>query len=131
MGAERTNTSNYYNATSLGASGTLSSLPAISVRYGGFVSIQCIIAQADGSSAPSDTPVGVWELYASSDGVTFTQVTGTTVTTELAKIAPNGNNVVKAFAVFDGVPGSSIKIRYNRTSGGGTNATATMHVTTW
>jgi hypothetical protein len=79
----------------------------------------------------------VWELWCSADGVTFTQYTNAAIVTELAKIAPNGNNLVEAWAVFEpgntpgSVPGTSFKLRYNRTSGGGTDARATVHIATW
>jgi len=130
MGAEREAKQNYYNASPLSASGVVADLAAVSIRYAGHVSIQCKIAKADGS-APTDTPVGVWELWVAADGQNFEQFTNAAIVNELAKIAPNGNNVVKAFAVFDGMPGTSFKVRYNRSSGGGTDATTTVHITTW
>ena len=130
MGAERSNTT-YYNDTttgSLAASGVVADLAAVSIRYAGFVSIQCIIDDGAGG-APSDTPAGVFEAYSSSDGVTYSKVEA--ADTELTNIAPNGNNVVNAFAIFEGMPGTSLKIRYNRTSGGAGDSRLKMFITTW
>lgn len=134
MGAQRTNTSLYSASNNLGASMVLANVGAFPVSYGGHVSIQCRIHNGAGA-APSDTPAGSWKLYASSNGVDFTEVTDTgsdtTIADQLAKIAPNGNNVVNAYAVLDNVPGTSAKLLYVRSSGGGTNATATVNVTSW
>ena len=136
MGASRIGTANYFNNATIAADMVVANLQAVSVRYGGHVSIQCRIDNGAGA-APSDTPAGVWELWCSSDGVTFTQYTNSAIVTELAKIAPNGNNLVEAWAVFEpgntpgGIPGTSFKLRYNATSGGAGNSRATVHITTW
>lgn len=91
-----------------------------------------LIFAHDAEGTGGDTPVGVWKLYASADGgTTFTEVVNTTLATELAKIAPNGNNLVAAWSIIEGVPGTLVKVGYTRTSGGGTNARATLHLATW
>ena len=129
MGAERINTPYYYN-NSLAADGVVASLGFVRLRYEGNIDIQCVIDNGSGG-APSDSPVGVWELWCSGDGTTFSPYTTSAIVTELAKIAPNGNNVVSAYAVIPGVPGLYVKLRYNQTSGGGTNAKATVNITAW
>jgi hypothetical protein len=131
MGAQRTQYAFYLNDNSLGASIPASSITAlVELKYQGFLSVQCIIDNGSGG-APTDTPLGTWRLYSSVDGVTFTELTSVAVTTELALIAPNGNNVVGAWAVFTHVPGRYVKIAYSRTSGGGGDTSATLHLTTW
>lgn len=132
MGASRNHVTYYNAANALGASATLSTLPTIEVRYSGYLSIQCTIDNGAGA-APSDAPVGVWELYSSADGTSFTRVgaSDSGLAAELAKVAPNGNNLVDAFAVLDALPGRFIKVRYNRTSGGGGNSRVRMLVSSW
>lgn len=130
MGATRDHTPNYFNDEALSADHVVADLESIEIRYSGFLSIQCYIDNGSGA-APTDSPVGVWELYVSSDGTLFTRWVTSAVTNELALIAPNGNNVVDALAVFQNVPGRYVKLRYNRTSGGGTDAKATVHLSAW
>jgi uncharacterized protein YmfQ (DUF2313 family) len=130
MGAERL-VSTYINpdtATPLSADQVVADLSALTIRYGGFVSIQCTIDNG-AAGAPSDAPQGDWELYASSDGENFTLVTA--AASQLVNIKPNGNNIVDAFAILNGVPGSYIKVRYNRTSGGAGDSRVRMQITTW
>lgn len=133
MGADRNRQTLYNKQAALAADGVLASIPSIAIRYGGHLSLQCLIdTVGDGSgNAPSDTPSGVWELWCSADDATFTQLTGTLVTTELAKIAPNGNNKVAAWAVFDGIPGTAVKVRYNATSGGAGDSRVSLHAAVW
>lgn len=119
----------YMTSVSLGASTDITTMPEITVGRDGYVALQVLIDNGAGA-APSDAPAGTWEIWASA-GSRFTQVTGTTITTELAKVAPNANNVVDAWAILVGVPGSRFKLRYNRTSGGTTNARATVDVSSW
>jgi hypothetical protein len=134
MGASRTTTQYILptTATPLAASGpaepNLTGLASVSVKYSGYVSIQCTIDNGAGG-APSDTPLGSWELYTSADGTNYTKVSEADV--ELAKIAPNGNNKVDAVACFNGVPGSDFKVRYNRTSGGAGDSRVRMQITAW
>lgn len=133
MGAEREAHGTYMNpatqsSSPLASDAVLADIEAISIRFGGYVSIQCKIDDGSGG-APSDTPVGAWELYSSVDGINYSKVSAADA--ELAKIAPNGNNVVEAFALLSGVPGTSIKIAYNRTSGGAGNSRVRMQVATW
>lgn len=131
MGAERrADGAAYYFQASMSSDGVLANLTPLSIRYGGYASIQVLIDNGAGG-APTDNPVGVWELYSSTDGSRFAPVTGTAVTSELAKIAPNGNNVVNTFAIFDKFPGRFLKLRYNQTSGGTGNSRMTVDITTW
>lgn len=126
MGAQRTYTALYINADDLGAD--IDDVPDIEIKYQGHVSIQCDIDNGAGG-APSDTPAGAFELWASVDGETYTQVTDADA--ELANIAPNGNNEVHAWAVLSDVPGRYIQLRYARTSGGGGDTSATLAIASW
>lgn len=131
MGAVRTQHEFYHNEINLGADVTEAAITElVELKYQGFLSAQCIIDNGAGA-APSDTPIGVWRLYGSVDGETFTEIVSSDITTELALIAPNGNNVVGAWAVFTNVPGRYVKLAYDRTSGGGGNSSCTVHLTTW
>lgn len=130
MGAERLVSQYYSNAAALASDGVVASLGTVSVNYAGHVSIQCRIDNGAGA-APTDTPVGVWELWVSNNGNDYIQFTNALVVAELAKIAPNGNNLVEAWAVFDGMPGTSFKLRYNATSGGAGNSRATVRISSW
>lgn len=131
MGATRTHYTEYHNGLDLGASVTAASITAlVELKYQGFLSVQVVIDNGAGA-APSDTPVGLWTLWASTDGVDFSQLDAAAVTTELAVIAPNGNNVVSECAVFQNCPGRYVKVAYARTSGGGGNTDCHVHLTTW
>jgi hypothetical protein len=123
----RKNKARYFDNVALAASTVLADTSEIAIGAEGYVAIQVLIDNGAGG-APTDTPVGVWELHASGDGKRFTPVAYANLTTELARIAPNGNNLVDAWAIITGLPGCAIKLRYLRTSGGGTNARATVHV---
>jgi uncharacterized protein YmfQ (DUF2313 family) len=127
MGAVRNHIVNYFNATSLGASVDGA---AVEVRYAGHLSILADITNGSGG-APSDTPAGDFVLQVSTDGVNWITDTEATVTTELNKIKPNGNNQVHAVAKLTNVGGHYARFRYVRTSGGGTNAKVTAHVSAW
>lgn len=126
MGATRTYTENYVNGDDLGADITPSA--TIEIKYQGHLSIQCIIDDGAGG-APSDTPAGAWELWCSVDGTTYTKVDDADA--ELANIAPNGNNVVSEWAAITDVPGRYAQVRYVRSSGGGGDTSATLHLATW
>lgn len=136
MGATRTHTVNYFNEVSLGASTVLADRAAVELKYSGLLSIQAHIHNGSGS-ASSDTPVGVWRLYVSSDGELFTAWPNasaaeyTAVTAQLDLVNPNGNAVVNEVAVIENVPGKYVKLAYVRSSGGGTDAVATVHLSTW
>jgi hypothetical protein len=119
-----------FDLLSLAASSTVASTPEISIGPEGYVALQVFIDNGAGA-APSDTPVGVFELHCSGDGTRYTPRTNAAIVAELALVAPNGNNVVDAWAVIPGVPGTTVKLRYVRTSGGGTDARATVHASTW
>jgi hypothetical protein len=115
-------------ALSLAADTTLAATRSV-VMQDGHLSIHVSIDNGAGI-APTDTPVGVWELYTSGDGINFYRLTNAAIVAELALIAPNGNNLVNAWAVFSNVPGTAAKLLYNQTSGGGTSAVATIDITT-
>jgi hypothetical protein len=103
----------------------------VAVGEAGYVALQVLIDNGAGA-APSDAPIGVWELHCSAGpGVRFTPVTGTVVTAELAKIAATGSALVDAWAILIGVPGSRCKFKYKRTSGGAGNSRATIDVSSW
>jgi uncharacterized protein YmfQ (DUF2313 family) len=132
MGAERSATT-YMNPSTqtsspLAADGVLGSLAGITISYGGFMSIQCTIDNGAGGN-PSDAPNGVWELYSSADGQNYTKVSA--ADTELAKIAAVGSTKVDAIAILNGVPGTNVKVRYKRTSGGGGDSRVRMQIATW
>lgn len=112
----------------LGADQDLSLIEPIEIGEAGYLGIQAQIDNGAGG-APSDAPVGTWELWVASDGRTYGQLATQLATAQLANIASNGNNVVRSFAVFRGVPGTHAKIRYKRTSGGGGNSRAMLIVT--
>lgn len=132
MGATRTNTVYISGTNNMGAN--ITPTGSFNVSYGGHVSFQVTIDNGAGGN-PSDTPVGSWKIYATSDGVNFTEVKDasgdTEIADELAKIAPNGNTAVSAYAIFDNFPGTAGKIAYVRSSGGGTDASARVCVTSW
>lgn len=134
MGATRVHTPNYFNNHVLNADMVVADLAAVELKYGGYLSIQCRIDNGAGG-APTDTVVGIWELWVSSDGETFTQWDPAAVTTELGRIAGTGNNLIEEVASFPigtlAVPGQYVKVRWNLTSGGAGNSRATMHLTTW
>lgn len=115
-------------AAILGSDQVVANLQAIPLGRGGSLGLQCVIETAAGA-APTDNPQGVFELYASGDGITFTMVTDSGAVTELAKIKPNGNARVEGFASFTGIPASSVKVRYNATSGGTGDSRCTLIAT--
>jgi hypothetical protein len=102
----------------LGATQTVDAAYAIPIGEDGDLAIQCLIDNGTDGVAPTDTPAGSWQLWCSSDGQTYSRVSG--ADTELAKIAPAGNALVSAYAILEGVPGSSAKLVYVRTGGGAT-----------
>lgn len=129
MGAER-KPYKYRDRMVLSADDVVANLTGLPIRYQGYVSIQVFIDNGAGI-APTDSPVGVWELYVSTDGIKYTRLTNSLVDTELAKIAATGNNLIDTFAMFTGVPGTWLKLRYNQTSGGATSARADVYIATW
>jgi hypothetical protein len=120
---------NYKTAVTLAADEVVADLPYVSLRFGGFLAIQGIIHNVSGlANAPTDTPVGVFELWASADDTNYSLVPDAAV--KLANIAPNGNNVVSSWAVFENAPGTRIKVRWNNTSGGAGDSRCTMNIVT-
>jgi hypothetical protein len=118
---------NLFSAVGMGADTAYSS--EIVVGQTGYLSLQVLVDNGSGA-APTDAPIGVLEVVCSG-GSRFTQLVGTTVTTELAKVAATGNAKVDAWAVLEGVPGSACKVRYKRTSGGGGNSRLTIDASSW
>lgn len=104
--------------------------PASEVHERGELSVQCIIDNGAGG-APTDTPVGVWELYcsATSKDADYSPVVIEQLTTALARIAPNGNIRISAWVSLRGVPGKFAKFRYKKGSGGATSTRCTLNVT--
>jgi uncharacterized protein YmfQ (DUF2313 family) len=127
MGAERKPYVNYFNAQALSAH--IDGAP-FDIRYAGHVSIVAEITNGLGA-APTDTPVGAWELHVSGDGTNWVKDTEASYVTELAKIAPNGNNIVRAVSKLTNVGTMFGRFRYQRTSGGAVDAKVTAHVFTW
>ncbi len=124
--AARTTTK--YRAVSLAATTTLAGTTAVELRENGHLSINASIYSGAGI-APVDTPVGVWQLWFSGDGTNYDLLSTAATVAELALIAPNGNNLVDAWAVFSNAPGKFVKVLYIRSSGGAT-AKANLHITT-
>jgi uncharacterized protein YmfQ (DUF2313 family) len=127
MGAVRTHVENYFNARALSANFTGA---AFEVRYYGHVSFVLEISNGSGG-APSDTPVGAWVYETSIDGVKWIAETDTAITTPVATLNPNGNNIVSKVAKLPAVGGKWGRLRYAYTSGGLTNAKVTASVTAW
>jgi hypothetical protein len=111
----------------LAADAVVADVPVITLQKGGHLGIHVTIDNGAGS-APADSPVGVWELWLSVDGTNFYQYTTAAIVTELALVATNLNNLVSAWSVFANIPGAFAKVRYKRTSGGGTSARAVVHL---
>jgi uncharacterized protein YmfQ (DUF2313 family) len=129
MGAERITTT-FFDRAVMSASTAITTSSPIDLRYEGFVSIHGIIDDGAGG-VPTDAPTGSFELWCSSDGAAFTLYQSSLVVTEMAKLAAVGNALVSAFAIFTGMPGQFLKIRYNRASGGTGNSRMTVKVTAW
>jgi hypothetical protein len=129
MGAER-NAYKYFDRRTMAADDVVANLGSVSIRYQGFVSFQVYVDNGS-AAAPSDSGIGVWELYYSTDGVRFSRLSNALVDAELAKIAVLSNTLVDATAIFTGVPGKFIKLRYNQTSGGAGNSRCDVYITTW
>lgn len=107
----------------LDADETLANVPAIPLQVGGELGVHVYITNGAGI-APTDSPVGVWEIYLSCDGQNYYRYASTAITAELANCAATGNNLINAWSVFSQLPGTSAKVIYNATSGGLTSATA-------
>lgn len=111
--------------TLLSASEVLANVPFVSLYPNGELSAHVVIDNGAGG-APSDSPVGTWELWTSGDGVNYEQQVDPAITSELAKIAAVGNAKVTKSANFVGVPGVAAKLVYVRGSGGASSARATI-----
>lgn len=101
----------------------LDAAQAFDIGTDGYLSLRCLIDNGAGGP-PSDAPVGFWELYASDDGLGYSKVT--LADNDLLRIRPTGNVKVEAFTIVEGVPGSKIKVLYNRSSGGGVDSRVTL-----
>jgi hypothetical protein len=122
-----------YTRIALAADSDISLAKEIVIGETGHVAFQVLIDNGAGA-APSDTPAGVWELWCNALGSAgrFTQyVDPIILAPALARIAPNGNQLVDQWAVISGVPGAHCKLRYNNTSGGAGNSRATVYYSTW
>jgi hypothetical protein len=102
--------------------------PAAELQRGGECSVQCIIDNGAGG-APTDTPIGTWECYASATGEAYSPVTTPLLTTALATIAPNGNVKISAWIILRGVPGKFVKFRYKKGTGGAGSSRVSLSVT--
>ncbi len=110
----------------LGATQALADVQAIKLKKPGELSIRVKIDNGTDGQAPTDTPVGAWWLYCgdSSAGDDFTRYTSDDVDAELAKIAPNGNVLVDAWANFTSLPGIEAKLIFVFTGPGGASSRA-------
>lgn len=127
MGAQRIHLENYFNAQSLAAA--FDGAP-FEVRYSGLVTLVGEISNGLGG-APSDTPVGSWVYETSIDGVKWVPEVDAAITTPLAAMNPNGNNIVTKIVKLAAVGGKWGRFRYLATSGGLTNAKITASVSVW
>lgn len=71
-------------------------------------------------AAPSDAPVGTWQLQIYLGGSQWFRVFDADA--QLAMLAPSGNAVVNGAITFRGVPGKQHRLAYVRTSGGGSSS---------
>jgi hypothetical protein len=115
-----------YSSVSLASDGTVADITAAPIRDGR-LSIHAVIHNGAGI-APTDSPVGVWELWVSSDNVTFYQLTSAAIVSALAPIAAVGDTLVSEWVIFENTPGKYLKLRYNQTSGGLTSGVALIHI---
>lgn len=108
----------------------LANTPWIEVFEGGELSISCVIDNGAGA-APTDTPIGVWELYCAPTSATegFVPVVVEQLTAALGRIAPNGNVRIRGWVILRGVPGKFAKVRYKALSGGASSTRCTLTVT--
>lgn len=113
----------------LSASSVLDQVKETSLGPDGRLDLQVVVDNGAGI-APTDTPAGTWQLWCSSDPKREVWSRVTDAETTLAKVAPNGNNLVSAYAVLEDVPGTAFKLLYVRSSGGQTSARARVFVTT-
>ncbi|MDB4989907.1 MAG: hypothetical protein JWN04_5085 [Myxococcaceae bacterium] len=80
--------------------------------------------------APSDSPVGTWQLQRSLDGgVTWFRVLDADA--DLSKAATTGNKVANGMVIFNGLQGENWRLAYVRASGGGGNSRCTIWQGTW
>jgi hypothetical protein len=77
--------------------------------------------------APTSTPVGAWTAEWSWDGVLWFLLDDADVATQLGKLAPNGNNIVRRSAKFYGLPGSLLRLTFTRSSGGGAGTACDLY----
>lgn len=121
----------YYDRIQLNADTVVASLQPFPIRYAGVVTMQVQIDNGAGG-APSDSPFGVWEIYAAClPGTTPGRWISAEADAQLALIAPQGNTLVQSFARFTAFPGTLAWVRYRRTSGGAGNSRATLDITSW
>jgi len=120
------------SAIPTGASTSLSDCQPITVdTEDRFLAVQ-VILEGVGGAALSDALVGTIELWCTSaEGIEYSQVTGTRVVEELAKVAMTGTNArISGWAILDGVPGAFAKLLFRRTSGGGGNSRLSLIAST-
>ncbi len=90
--------------------------------------IQAVIDNGADDVVPTGTPVGSWRLHCSGqDDAKPARITAAeTGSMSLADIAPNGNNLVDAYANFTDTPGARARLYYVRSSG---TARCTLYIT--
>lgn len=106
----------------LGESDTQALTPVMLLGDSGYLSIDVFVDNGTSNQAPTDNPVGVWQLWIATGSGPFSQLVDDAgeIAGKLAKLSPNANNVVAGRAVFSNVPGTVAKLLYVRTSGGAT-----------
>lgn len=107
----------------LGQTTELVDCTPVPVGMGGHLDLSVDIANAAGA-APSDAPVGTWQLWTSTgfksdDDANYKPIELAQLTQALTALNPTGNNaVVSKTLTMRGVPGKWVKVRYIRSTGG-------------
>lgn len=88
------------------------------------ISFATLVTQTKGanSSVPTSSPVGAWALWFSHDRTEFFPVETTDIVTEMTRLNPTGNNLIRKSAIVHLPPGKYLLARYARGSGGGAGA---------
>lgn len=116
----------------LGAGGPNQSVltaPSFEIPSSGNLWVQALIDNGTKDVAPTDLPMGTWQLWLSaSESVGFTRFTlAESGNFSLAGLAAVGNTLVNAMANFIDVPAGFGRLVYARASGG-TASRATLYV---
>lgn len=138
---ERISTAILARANVLGATQNLTDVVPVPLRGDGSFSIHVLIDNGSGA-ASTDSPAGTWEIWTSADGVNYVDSSGLNADPNDSAFGQYSGAIstrlpvsAHAFVAYPfkagGLPGTSIKLRYVRTSGGGGDSRATVTITTW